>query len=148
MLSFQQSAVQAYLTSGVQLPLQNLFNPNNRAFPDIGAVGEDFCCLDPGGSCFLIGGTSASTPLIAGIITLLNQDRFNAGKTPLGFFVPTIYKMFATGSQFFNSNFTDGNNSGECPTTHGFNAAAGWNPLVGVGSPKFPAIRNFVSKLP
>ena len=31
------------------------------------------------------GGTSASTPLWAGLITLLNQDRLNAGKTTLGF---------------------------------------------------------------
>jgi len=147
MLPFQQSAVQAYLSSGVTLPLQSLYNPSNRAFPDIGAVGEDFCCLDPGGSCLLIGGTSASTPLIAGMITLLNQDRFNAGKTPLGFFAPVIYKMFGSGSQYFNSNFTNGNNAGECPITHGFNAYPGWNPLVGVGSPHFPAIRTYVGNL-
>jgi tripeptidyl-peptidase-1 len=147
MLPFQQAAVQSYLSSGVKLPLSFLFNPSNRAFPDIGAVGEDFCCLDPGGSCFLLSGTSASTPLIAGMITLLNQDRLNAGKTPLGFFAPVIYKMFGSGSQYFNSNFTGGNNSGECPSTHGFVAAQGWNPLVGCGSPKFPAIREFVASL-
>jgi len=82
------------------------------------------------------------------MITLLNQDRFNAGKTPLGFFAPVIYAMYAQGPQFFNSNFTDGNNSGECPTTHGFNAFPGWNPLVGVGSPHFPQIRSYVSRLP
>jgi len=148
MQSFQSVAVNAYLTSGVTLPTASLYNPKNRAFPDIGAVGEDFCCLDPGGSCFLIGGTSASTPLIAGMITLLNQDRMNAGKSPLGFFAPTIYKMFAAGSDYFNSNFTDGNNSGECPSTNGFNAWPGWNPLVGVGSPIFPNIRTYVSQLP
>jgi len=149
---YQQTAVSAYLSSGVTLPLSYLYNPNNRAFPDIGAVGEDFCLLDPGGSCFLVGGTSASTPLIASIVTLLNQDRLNAGKTTLGFFNPVIYDMYASGANtYFNSNFTDGgNNSGECPSTHGFNVnpSGGWNPLVGVGSPKFAAIRQYVASLP
>jgi len=149
MQSYQTAAVQAYLNSGVTLPLSSLYNPSNRAFPDIGAVGEQFCLLDPGQSCFLVGGTSASTPLIGSLLTLLNQDRFNAGKSPLGFFNPVIYKMYALSpTQYFHGNFTDGNNSGECPPTHGFNAYPGWNPLVGVGSPHFAAIRQYVSTLP
>jgi len=151
MQSYQSTAVAAYLKSGVALPPSNLFNSSNRAFPDIGAVGEDFCCLDPGGSCFLVGGTSASTPLISSIITLLNQDRLNAGKKPLGFFNPIIYDMYAkAATTYFNTNFTVGNNNGGCPENHGFNANpnGGWNPLVGVGSPKFAAIRQYVSTLP
>jgi tripeptidyl-peptidase-1 len=39
-------------------------------------------------SCNLAAGTSASAPLWAGIITLLNQDRLNNGKKPLGFMNP------------------------------------------------------------
>jgi len=150
MQSYQTAAVNAYLASGTPLPPSNLFTPTNRAFPDIGAVGEYFCLLAPGGSCFLVGGTSASTPLISSIITLLNQDRLNAGKTTLGFFNPVIYDMYAKGpNTYFNGNFTAGNNNGGC-VGHGFNANpnGGWNPLVGVGSPKFQAIRQYVASLP
>lgn len=151
MESYQSAAVAAYLSSGVTLPAAKLFNPANRAFPDIGAVGERFCCLASNQPCELIAGTSVATPMIASLITLLNQDRFNAGKKPLGFFNPVIYTMYSMGPmKYFNGNFTEGNNSGTCPATHGFNAnpKGGWNPLVGVGSPNFAAIRTYVATLP
>jgi len=94
MPSYQQAAVADYIASGVALPAQNLWNQNNRGFPDISAVGENVCCLDPDSSCELIGGTSAATPILGAMVTLLNNDRLNAGKTPLGFINPLIYQLF------------------------------------------------------
>jgi len=149
--SYQTAAVQAYLNSGVTLPSRSVgWNPNNRGFPDIGAVGENFCCLDPGTSCSLLAGTSASCPLIASLITLLNQDRLNAGKTPLGFVNQVIYDMFdADSSKYFTNTFTQQTNGGECGTSFGFYSQPGfWSPLVGVGSPKFDQIRIYVGNLP
>lgn len=93
--SFQAQAVNAYLKSGVTLPSRSYgWNPANRGFPDIGAIGENVCVIDPGTPCEPIGGTSASCPLIASLITLLNQDRLNAGKSPLGYVNQVIYAMF------------------------------------------------------
>jgi tripeptidyl-peptidase-1 len=145
---YQNNAVTGYLSSGIALPSTQYYNPANRGFPDVAAVGENVCVLDPGTSCGLIGGTSASTPLWGSIITFLNQDRLNAGKTPLGFVNPIIYKMYDTApNTFFNSKMHIGNNAGECEGL-GFNAVDGWDPLTGCGSPKFPAIRKYIATLP
>jgi len=144
---YQQNAVEGYLNSS-NLPSTQYWNPANRGFPDVAAVGENVCVLDPGGECSLIGGTSASTPLWGSIITFLNQDRLNAGKTPLGFVNPLIYKMYEmNANHFFNSKMHIGNNAGECEGL-GFNAQDGWDPLTGCGSPKFPAIRKYIATLP
>jgi len=150
MPTYQKNAVQGYLTSGVALPSQKVgWNPNNRGYPDVGGIGENVCNLDPGSPCSLVAGTSASTPLWASLITLLNQDRLNAHKTPLGFVNPIIYKMYDTNPDlYFNNNFTATNNGGECGTALGFNSVHGWNPLVGCGSPNFAEIRKFIATLP
>jgi len=137
------------LKSGVPLPTPGLFNASNRAYPDIGAVGENFCVLDPNQACNMAAGTSASCPLIASLITLLNQDRLNANKKPLGFVNPLIYKMYDMNpTLYFQNNMTIGNNAGECPPSNGFTAAQGWDPLTGVGSPNFGAIRKYIATLP
>jgi len=147
MPSYQKNAVGGYLNSGVNLPT-GYFNPANRGFPDVAAVGENICVVDPNTACSMTGGTSASTPLWGSIITLLNQDRLNAGKTPLGFVNPLIYKMYDNNkNSFFNNQMTIGNNAGECPGL-GFQATKGWDPLTGCGSPKFASIRKYVATLP
>lgn len=40
-------------------------------------------------------GTSASAPIFAGVVSLLNDARLNAGKSPLGFLNPMLYKAKA-----------------------------------------------------
>jgi len=149
MPTFQAQAITAYLKSGVQLPPAHYFNPANRGFPDVAGVGEQVCLLDPGQPCDPVAGTSASTPLWGGIITLLNNDRITAGKTPLGYVNQVIYEMFyADSNMYFNNQFAWGNNPGGCPTNMGFNAKAGhWTPLTGCGSPKFAAIRKYIANL-
>jgi len=147
--SYQTQAVTDYIKSGVTLPPPNVWNANNRGYPDIAAVGENLCVLDVDSSCELSGGTSGSTPIMAGIIALLNNDRISNNKSPLGFINPLIYQMFyADPSKYFNNQLGGGNNAGECDSSMGFNAVNGlWNPLVGVGSPKFSAIREYVANL-
>ena len=44
-----------------------------------------------------VGGTSASSPTFAGIITLLNDARIAEGMPPLGFLNPLIYSTGLTG---------------------------------------------------
>jgi hypothetical protein len=40
----------------------------------------------------LVDGTSASAPIIASIINLINERRLEAGKNTVGFIKPTLYK--------------------------------------------------------
>jgi len=147
--SYQAAAVHGYINSGVTLPSPDYWNPANRGFPDVSAVGENVCILDPGTPCEFVGGTSASTPIWGAIITLLNSDRLTAGKSPLGFVNPLIYKMYGLNKNlFFNNKMDIGNNGAECGPQMGFNAVHGWDPLTGCGSPKFANIRKYVATLP
>ncbi len=67
----------------------------------------------------VIGGTSAVAPLAAGLVAILNQQL----KTQLGFANPDLYQA-ASGFRDISS----GNNGY-------YNAAAGWDPCTGLGSP-------------
>jgi tripeptidyl-peptidase-1 len=48
----------------------------------------NFLAID--GKYYLIYGTSASAPVVASMITLINDARISAGKNPVGFLNPTV----------------------------------------------------------
>ncbi|KAI1043517.1 hypothetical protein LB505_010162 [Fusarium chuoi] len=89
----------------------------------------------------LISGTSAATPLFASIVTLINEQRLKAGKSPVGFINLVMYQN----PQIFN-DITKGNNEG-CGTK-GFSAVPGWDPVTGLGTPKYPAMLKLFMDLP
>ena len=63
-------------------------------------------------------GTSLASPLFASVLTLINEERFKAGKGPVGFVNPTLYAH----PEVLN-DITNGTNVG-CGT-EGFHAAKG-----------------------
>jgi len=80
------------------------------------------------------GGTSASTPLWAGILAMTNQM---AGH-PLGFINPGIYKLgISTNAQRDFRDITSGDNSVHRGNiqVQGFQAGAGWDGVTGWGAP-------------
>ena len=143
--SYQSSAVSQYLNSGVNLPPQKYWNSTNRAYPDVSAVGADVLIVKTG-STIKVGGTSASTPIWGGLITLLNNDRLNSGKAPLGFINPLLYQMWANQPNTF-TDITVGSNGGGCSNL-AFIATKGWDPVTGLGTPVFDKIRAYVANLP
>lgn len=68
-----------------------VFNRRGRGFPDVSALGTNI--LNTDGGCFTSGidGTSASAPIFASAITLINAERLAAGKGSVGFINPTLY---------------------------------------------------------
>jgi len=130
--SFQSSAVSGYLA---QLGSTNagLFNTSGRAFPDVSAQGENVVIFD-GGQEGTVAGTSCSSPIFASTIALLNAELIAAGKPVLGFLNPFIY---ANPGVF--TDITTGSNPG-C-NTNGFPATTGWDPITGLGTPNFAALR-------
>ncbi|KAF8488535.1 family S53 protease-like protein [Gautieria morchelliformis] len=129
---YQTLAVPVYLA---QLGSTNagLFNTTGRGFPDVSAQGENVVIFS-GGEEGLVDGTSCSSPIFASTIALLNAELSAAGRRPLGFLNPFIY----THPDVF-TDITTGSNPG-C-NTNGFPAKYGWDPVTGLGSPKFPALR-------
>jgi tripeptidyl-peptidase I len=131
---YQQSAVQAFLgkfsedESGFSKAVFNS-SGNSRAYPDLSANGANYV-VSVDGDFSLVYGTSASSPVVGAIITLVNDARLAAGKSPVGFLNPTIYDpSFASA---FN-DITSGGNQG-CGT-EGFTAGVGWDPATGLGTP-------------
>ncbi|CAH1274079.1 TPP1 [Branchiostoma lanceolatum] len=86
---YQKEAVASYLKN-VTLPDAKYFNPTNRAYPDISAMSDDFWIII-NRLLMNVAGTSAATPVVAGILSMANDARLNAGKPVLGFFNPLLY---------------------------------------------------------
>jgi tripeptidyl-peptidase-1 len=61
-----------------------LFNLVGRGYPDVAAVGENFRVVLRGYPNRMHG-TSASTPVWASILTLINEERLAAGRSTVGF---------------------------------------------------------------
>jgi len=88
---------------------------------------------------YAAGGTSAATPLWAGVIALADQY---AGR-PLGLVNPAIYRIGNSpmGRQAFHDVTTGGNSVVVVPRLiTGYQAAPGWDPVTGWGSPNAQAL--------
>eukprot|EP01133_Synstelium_polycarpum_P015198 gene15198-17984_t len=142
--TWQQSAVSAYLKSGVALPAATFFNQSNRGFPDVTALGHNYAII-ASGSVENVDGTSCSSPVFGGIIALLNSYRLNNNKPTLGFLNPLLYS--APAGCF--TDITSGNNkcTESCCDKNGFLATAGWDPVSGLGSPLFKPLLAYVQTL-
>jgi len=90
-----------------------------RTTPDVSMVGDpntgmlvgqtqtfpDGSCPNGGAVCYgeyRIGGTSLSSPLLAGVLALVDQARAEHGKAPLGFANPALYAAYAASPGSFH----------------------------------------------
>ncbi|KAH9888842.1 peptidase S8/S53 domain-containing protein [Cubamyces lactineus] len=137
--SYQSTAVQSYLDA-LGSTNAGLFNRSGRAYPDVSAQGINYVTRI-NGTFFLSEGTSASTPVWASVVALLNDALLNAGKPPLGFINPLLY---SEGAAALN-DITSGSNTG-CGA-QGFPALAGWDPATGFGSPDYDKLLALVMSL-
>ncbi|KAF8817102.1 subtilisin-like protein [Phlegmacium glaucopus] len=142
--SYQATAVHNFLTLHPPPFTSAQFNNTgkSRAFPDLSANGANYV-IGINGAFGLVFGTSASSPVVGSMITLINDARLAAGKGPVGFLNPSIYSpSFASG---FN-DITSGGNQG-CGTA-GFTATTGWDPVTGVGTPNLTNLLPLFLALP
>eukprot|EP00127_Corallochytrium_limacisporum_P000035 Clim_evm14s2 gene=Clim_evmTU14s2 len=142
-MDYQNDHVNAYLDSSISLPPSRQFNNAGRAFPDLSAFSTFFeIILD--GQSVLLDGTSCSTPTTAGIITLLNDVSIANGGSTLGFLNPLLYQMKTEAPNAFTDIVSGKNPDSPCS---GFNAAPGWDPVTGLGTPNFPAMSAYVASI-
>ncbi|KAI9442325.1 subtilisin-like protein [Lactarius indigo] len=144
MPSYQKTAVTNFLK--VHPPPYSAAQFNNsgkaRGFPDLSANGANYViAID--GQFELVFGTSASSPVVGSMITMINDARIAKGKGPVGFINPAIYS--STFAPAFN-DITTGTNPG-C-ATDGFTAVKGWDPVTGVGTPNFKKLLPLFLQLP
>ena len=96
---------------------------------------RECCQVVEGRKVQTIGGTSASAPLVASLISLLNEARLHAGKPPMGYLNPFLYHC----AQCF-TDVTNGTNAIDREGSSlkaGWNASVGWDPVSGLGTPRF-----------
>lgn len=97
-----------------------------------------------GGYEELVSGTSMSTPIFAAIVALLNADYQGRTGKPLGFLNPLLY----SGPANIFTDITVGDNcetSGCVGQQNGFSCTKGWDPVTGLGSPVYPALKAYIS---
>jgi tripeptidyl-peptidase-1 len=134
--SYQANATATYLKA-LGSTYSGLYNATGRGYPDVSAQGQGFQVVI-GGTTKSIGGTSASSPTFAAVISLLNDYLIANSKSPLGFLNPFLYSNGTSGL----NDITLGSNPG-C-STNGFTAAVGWDPISGLGTPNFVKLQAIV----
>jgi subtilase family serine protease len=121
-----------------------------RGVPDVAgaAMGSIPVVFTSGGKTYIlgIGGTSASAPLWGGLIALADQYAHH----DLGFVNPAIYRI-ARSSSYHKAfhDITTGNNTvtiGSAKIT-GYQAAPGWDPVTGWGSPNAQVLVPLLARL-
>lgn len=143
---YQSAAVSAYLSSTTPPP-NSAFNRSNRAYPDVAALAINVPIVFSG-SLSAAAGTSCSAPEFSALMSLLNDVRLNAGLAPLGFVLPAFYALASNPSIYptvfydMSSGSSDCDSNGECCNEGtGFQAASGWDPTTGLGSPLFAGLQ-------
>jgi len=131
--SYQTSTIAAYFAglTAAQQPVSG-YNTGGRGYPDVAMAGLNYEVVI-GGATYKVSGTSASAPVVAGMVSLVNAARLAAGKSPLGFINPAIYQA---GMSIVN-DITSGENNCAASAVccdQGFYATKGWDPLTGFGS--------------
>jgi kumamolisin len=123
--------------------------PDVAAFADatpgyaiVCSSGVQECPKSPSQTITFVGGTSAATPLVAGMIALWDQQARNEGKPRPGFVAPLLYSLRNTPGAFLD--ITEGSNivfgGISCCT-----AGPGFDLASGLGSPIAPAIASLLA---
>ncbi|KAF8266389.1 peptidase S8/S53 domain-containing protein [Lactarius quietus] len=124
-----------------------LYNARGRGVPDIAAQADQLVTIvnavklseaarAPQRQCL-----RDNDQIVAGIVALLNDYLISTGRSPLGFLNLRLYSQARAGL----NDITSGNNAG-CGTD-GFTAAAGWDPVTGLGTPDFLRLQQIFNNL-
>ncbi|XP_041668933.1 tripeptidyl-peptidase 1 [Cheilinus undulatus] len=140
MPDYQVSAVEAYLKSAAAtLPPQGYYNTSGRSYPDMAALSDNYWVVSNRVPIPWVSGTSASTPVVGGMVSLINDQRLLKGLPPLGFLNPRLYKL--KGKALFD--VTEGCHLScldEQVQGKGFCSAPSWDPVTGWGTPNYPEL--------
>lgn len=123
------------------------YNAQGRGYPDVSVIAVNYRVVI-GGQWSGLYGTSASAPVFAGMVALINARRLEAGRSSVGWINPTLY----TYASHFTVDVDEGDNKcsayGSVCCTQGFHAISGWDPVTGFGVVNFTAMAALFMSLP
>lgn len=148
---WQNTHLTNYLNNNKQFLNFSRFNSNSRSYPDISAVGHN-CPTIIDGQLNMLDGTSCSSPIIAGIISIINYYKIIKNQSLVGFANPLLYKLSSNCPDCFNDITTGYNWCTEtmcCNDTYnyGFKAVVGFDPVSGLGTPNIGRILEYLNLL-
>jgi len=115
-----------------------------RGTPDVAAVADPRCGIE----CQILGntfpsfGTSASAPIWAGLIAVLNAEL----GVNVGCLNPLLHAASEDERAAMFTAITEGDNK-MSDTAQGFSTGPGWNPCTGFGTPRGQALLAYLRKL-
>lgn len=151
---FQKVAIQGYVDGSTPKPPASQYDATQRGYPDISLNGHNYQVYtadnkktDCPCSVHSVDGTSASSPSLAGMISLINGHLLAAGRGPLGFINPLLYKAHADDAAIFN-DITTGDTSctRDYCMKYGYTAGNGWDPTSGLGSVNYAKLKAYALK--
>ena len=146
---WQSSAIQAYFKTVIGTAKEPVagYNAKGRGYPDISFLGHNYA-VAIGGDWYSVSGTSASCPVFAGMVSLINGARITSGKSSVGWLNPTLYyyKSLYVKDIISGRNNCDAGNLEKC-CTQGFYATQGWDPATGLGTLNFESFKRLLFSL-
>ncbi len=127
------------------------YNSKGRAYPDISLMGYNYLVAIQS-NFYLLSGTSASSPVFAAMISLINARRKSLGKSRVGWINPALYSLYEDDPDGgYVNDITAGDNSctayGDVCCEQGFPAAVGWDGSTGLGSVDFDVLSTLMQSL-
>ncbi|XP_070605501.1 tripeptidyl-peptidase 1 [Erythrolamprus reginae] len=143
MPDYQVTAVKRFLSTSPRLPPASYYNHTGRAYPDLAALSDNYWVVANRLPMPWVSGTSASTPVVGGIVALINDWRLQRGLSALGFLNPALYRLQEGGNSTALYDVTHGCHLSCLDAAvqgQGFCAAPAWDPVTGWGTPNFPQL--------
>lgn len=148
--SYQSESVSEFFKNSAwtNLPPSDEYNAKGRAYPDVSMLGFNYIIVD-GQQLVAVSGTSASSPVFAGLLSLVNGELLASGRPSLGFVNPLLYKLRSQAGVY--NDITEGSNNcaagpedNHTCCSYGFTATSGWDPVTGLGSINFENFKDAV----
>ena len=130
--TYQDVAVKNYLNNAQRLPPSSEYHASGTGSPDVSALGQGYLVIEHG-RAKPQGGSSAATPMFAGLISRLNEERMQKGMKPLGFLNPWMY----ANSDIFTDITVGWDSTNQSRDKSAFPCAKGWDPVTGLGTPNY-----------
>ena len=144
---WQTNTSDGYLNSSVTFPPNKYFNRMGRIYPDVSLVSHNYI-VRASGDYMAVDGTSASSPSVSGMISILNNLRLSQNKSSIGLVAPLLYDMYQKCSTCFKDVISGSNNSTESENCkYGYTATKGFDAVYGLGLPNFDEIYKYVKNM-